>query len=197
MALSLVQIEELFEGRGRALYGGERVTQCEHALQCASMAEEDGAHANLIAACLLHDLGHLLTDLAPNPAVDDVHQFVALPFLRGMFEAGVLQPVRLHVEAKRYLCAVDPEYRASLSPVSEASLVLQGGVLDPAEQRRFLEQPFATDAIRLRCLDDRAKVPGRRTPPLAHFMALLSTIALSPPVAGQKAAVRQVHANLR
>jgi predicted HD phosphohydrolase len=105
--------------------------------------------------------------------------------------------VRLHVEAKRYLCAVDPEYRASLSPVSEASLILQGGVLDLVEQRRFLEQPFATDAIRLRCLDDRAKVPGKRTPPLAHFIALLATIALSPQMPGQRAAVHRVHVNLR
>jgi len=173
MSLSIDQIIHLFESRGAAWYGGEAVTQLEHALQCAALAERDGASPGLIAACLLHDLGHLLAERGGDPAVDDVHQYAALPFLRGVFPATVLQPIRLHVEAKRYLRTVEPDYWKGLSPASKASLELQGGVLAPNELERFIDHPFARNAVRLRRYDDAAKVPGQQTPGLPHFVAVL------------------------
>jgi len=176
MALTIDQIVELFETRGGEWYGGEGVTQTAHALQCADLAEKDGSPTSLVVACLLHDLGHLLTDLEPDPAVDDVHQFVALPFLRGVFPASVLQPIRLHVDAKRYLCAIDAGYVKGLSSTSRASLALQGGVLGAREAARFIEQPFSRDAIRLRQFDDLAKIPGKPTPPLGHYVGLLASL---------------------
>lgn len=178
--MNVDQIVALFEMRGAALYGGETVTQLEHALQCASLAEEAGEPPSLVAACLLHDLGHMLTDLEPDPAVDDVHQYVALPFLRGVFPAAVLQPVRLHVEAKRYLCSIDATYFDGLSVASRASLAVQGGPFGDEEMARFLEHPHAQAAIRLRRYDDRAKMRGKPTPALAQYVPLLLTLTAVP-----------------
>src|SRR4051812_24225500 len=108
MALSLAEIEKVFDTRGGEQYSGEPVTQLEHALQCAALAEAGGAGDALVTAALLHDLGHMLHDLGETPTergIDDIHQYRALPFLRGTFGADVLDPIRLHVDAKRYLCA--------------------------------------------------------------------------------------------
>ena len=178
MALSITDIVHLFETRGAAQYGSEAVSQLEHALQCAAMAEEAGAATELVAASLLHDLGHLVADLPHENArdVDDVHQYLAIPFLRGMFPASVLEPIRMHVDAKRFLCRAVPGYWDTLSRASKHSLELQGGMFAPAEAKRFLERPFARDAVALRRWDDLAKVPGKPTPGLPHYAALLSEL---------------------
>lgn len=176
MALSIPDIVHLFETRGAAQYGSEAVSQLEHALQCAALAEAAQAAPELVAASLLHDLGHLVTD-APHQSgrdVDDVHQYLAIPFLRGVFPAAVLEPIRLHVDAKRFLCRSVPAYWDSLSPASKHSLELQGGMFSLAEAKRFLERPHAHDAVSLRRWDDLAKVPGKATPGLARYAALLS-----------------------
>ena len=104
--LSFDDIERLFEERGGEQYSGEPVTQLQHALQTAALAEAEGAGDALVTAALLHDLGHLLHDLGETPSlrgVDDVHQYRALPFLRGLFPDAVLDAIKLHVDAKRYL----------------------------------------------------------------------------------------------
>ncbi|AMO23158.1 HD domain-containing protein [Ramlibacter solisilvae] len=173
MALSLADIEQLFAARGAEQYSGEPVTQLEHALQCAALAEQEGADDELVTAALLHDLGHLLHDLGATPTlqgVDDLHQFRALPFLRGGFGAGVLDPIRLHVEAKRYLCAVRPAYFAALSQDSKRSLALQGGIFSEDQAKAFIRREGAAQAVRLREWDDLAKTPGLPTPPLPHFL---------------------------
>ena len=180
MALSVDAMVSLFETRGATQYGNEQVSQLEHALQCPALAEEDDASPNLVASCLLHDLGHLLAERAPDPGVDGVHQYAALPFLRGLFRAAVLQPIRLHVDAKRYLCAVEPAYRDALSPASRASLELQGGPLGYSELQRFIGQPLARSAVRLRRYDDSAKIVGKVTAPLAHYVSILSRCAAGP-----------------
>lgn len=179
MALSLAEIVGLYERRGAAQYGSEAVSQLEHALQCAALAERDGAAPALVAASFLHDLGHLLTDRPHHSScgVDDLHQYLAIPFLRGVLPHAVLEPMRLHVDAKRYLCRSDAGYRDTLSPASRHSLELQGGVFSPADARAFLAHPHAHDAVSLRRWDDLAKVPGAPTPPLAHFAQLLSRVA--------------------
>ncbi len=171
--LTLADIEQLFAERGGEQYSGEPVTQIEHALQTAHQAETEGASDELVTAALLHDLGHLLHDFGDTPSlrgVDDVHQYRALPFLRGLFSDDVLDAIKLHVDAKRYLCATRADYHAALSDDSKRSLVLQGGVFSRIEAESFIARPGAADAVRLRIWDDLAKAEGLVTPPLNHFM---------------------------
>lgn len=182
MAAILDDIRRLFADRGAAQYDGEPVTQLEHALQTAHLAEQSGADDELVAACLLHDLGHLLQDLGETPTlrgVDDVHQYAALPFLRGLFSERVLGGIQLHVDAKRYLCATRPGYHEALSDDSQRSLVLQGGPFDEAQAAAFIARPGAAEAVQLRLYDDRAKTAGLATPPLAHYLARARRCALT------------------
>jgi phosphonate degradation associated HDIG domain protein len=172
--LTLTDIEYLFAKNGDEQYSGEPVTQLEHALQ-------DGADDELITAALLHDLGHLLHALGETPSlrgVDDLHQYRALPFLRGLFNDEVLNAIKLHVDAKRYLCAVRPEYHARLSEDSKRSLLLQGGTFDTDSAAKFIRQPGAERAVQLRLWDDAAKIANLETPPLTHFMQCVSRCAL-------------------
>ena len=183
MALTVEEISRLLGTKGQRQYGREAVSQLEHALQCAQLAEEAGETPETVVAALLHDLGHLLAAERADEAAhaqqqrDDLHQYIALPFLRGLFAPAVLEPIRLHVDAKRYLCAVDAGYRDTLSPASKRSLELQGGVYAPDEAQRFMAQPYAAEAVRLRRYDDSAKVPGKATPPLAHYMRIAHALA--------------------
>jgi phosphonate degradation associated HDIG domain protein len=178
MSLSVNDILDLYERRGAKRYGSEPVSQVEHALQCAMLAAEGGASAELIAAAFLHDVGHLIAELPHSlgRTADDVHQYLPIPFLRGSFSDAVLEPIRLHVDAKRYLCKVDLGYWNALSPASKHSLELQGGKFDAIAADRFLSKPFTWDAIRLRRWDDLAKVPGRVTPDLREFEPLLHSV---------------------
>ena len=171
--LSIPDIQTLFMRRGHEQYSGEPVTQLEHALQTATLAEASGADDELVTACLLHDLGHLLHELGETPSlqgVDDIHQYAALPFLRGLFGQRVLGGIELHVDAKRWLCATRQAYHAGLSQDSQRSLVLQGGVFDAEQAASFIAKPGAEDAVRLRIWDDLAKTAGLPTPPLTHFL---------------------------
>jgi phosphonate degradation associated HDIG domain protein len=176
MSLTVDTIVELYKQRGAEQYGAEAVNQLEHALQCAALAEADGGSPALITAALLHDLGHLVHDLGENPAehgVDDVHQYLAIPFLRPLFPDAVLDPIKLHVDAKRYLCAVEEGYWASLSIASKRSLALQGGVYSSEQAATFIGQSHATDAVRLRRWDDLAKVQYKPTPDLVHYAEIM------------------------
>jgi phosphonate degradation associated HDIG domain protein len=173
MALTLQDIERLFEARGHEQYSGESVTQLQHALQTAALGEVEGASDALVTAALLHDLGHLLHDLGDTPSlhgVDDVHQYRALPFLRGLFDDEVLNAIKLHVDAKRYLCSVRTGYYEGLSADSKRSLVLQGGIYSSSEVAKFIRLPGAQDALKLRLWDDLAKDADMITPPLSHFI---------------------------
>ncbi|MDE1181130.1 phosphonate degradation HD-domain oxygenase [Paraburkholderia sp.] len=179
MALNLNDIRGLFDAFGALAYSGEPVTQLEHALQSGALAEEEGASDELVAAAFLHDLGHLLNRHGETPSergIDDLHQYFALPFLRPILPDAVLEPIRLHVDAKRCLCAVDATYFAQLSADSVRSLALQGGVFSESEAETFLQKPFASDALRLRKWDDRAKSPDRATPDMDHFMDVVARV---------------------
>lgn len=187
MAFALDDIEPLFAAKGRRMYAGEPVTQLQHALQSAHLAEQSGANAALVVAALLHDLGHMCNDQGETPTlrgIDDRHEYVALPFLRGLFDDAVLQPIRLHVDAKRYLCARGDgasngaQYWANLSADSKRSLELQGGIFTDAEAQRFIAQPHANGAVSVRLWDDAAKIEDADTPPLGHYLALAQQIAL-------------------
>lgn len=185
--LSLTDIELLFARFGASQYSGEPVTQLEHALQTAHLAEQSGADDALVTACLLHDLGHLLNDQGrgfdDTPSlrgIDDTHQYFALPFLRGLFPDAVLDAIKLHVDAKRYLCQANAGYFAKLSEDSKRSLALQGGVFSAEQAAAFLGQSGARDAVILRQWDDLAKQADLVTPPLAHFLARAACCALTP-----------------
>lgn len=176
MALTISDICILFGRKGGRAYDGEPVTQLEHALQTATRAREAGASAALVTAALLHDLGHLLNDQGETPTlrgVDDLHQFAALPFLRPLFDDDVLEPIRLHVDAKRYLCATRHGYYDALSVDSKRSLALQGGTFSPEQAAAFIARPYAHDAVSVRLWDDLAKVADAPTPPLAHFIPMV------------------------
>jgi len=173
MALTLTDIEALFARRGAEQYSGEPVTQLEHALQTAQLAELAGADDELVTAALLHDLGHLLNEQGESPSlrgIDDLHQYFALPFMRGVFSERVLQSIQWHVDAKRYLCATRPGYWASLSADSKRSLELQGGIFSAEEAQAFIVRPNAPEAVQLRLWDDLAKEADRSTPPLSHYL---------------------------
>jgi phosphonate degradation associated HDIG domain protein len=181
--ISLDDIALLFARHGSSQYSGEPVTQLEHALQTAHLAEQSGADDALVTACLLHDLGHLLNDQGDTPSlrgIDDTHQYYALPFLRGLFPDAVLDAIKLHVDAKRYLCQANPGYYARLSEDSKRSLALQGGVFSADEAAAFVGQAGARDAVMLRQWDDLAKQADLVTPPLAHFLERAARCALAP-----------------
>jgi phosphonate degradation associated HDIG domain protein len=172
--LTLDVVAELFDGYGAAFYGSEAVTQTQHALQCALLAEQAGEPPAVIAAALLHDLGHLLQ--AASRTQDMRHQEVAARALAPLLGPEVTEPIRLHVAAKRYLCAVEPAYHDGLSQGSKDSLVLQGGPFDEAGARDFGANPHAEAAVRIRRYDDLAKDVNAATPPLAHYMAIVRNL---------------------
>ena len=183
MTLTLSEVLQLLETRGHVPYETETIHQLEHALQCAYLAEQAGESVDTVVACLLHDLGHLLLSAHADSKdrmhhADDFHQHMVQPFLRGLFPDAVLEPIRLHVDAKRYLCLIEPSYSDQLSPASLHSLQSQGGVFDEAQAEEFIAQPFAFEAIRLRRYDDLAKVQGKRVPGLAHFAPYLELVRL-------------------
>ena len=177
----LEEIANLFRAKGDSEYGGEAVTQAEHALQAATLAQEAGASEALIVAALLHDIGHLMHDLpddAPDDGIDDRHEITGAHWLEKHFPAAVCEPVKLHVPAKRYLCAVDPLYRAGLSAPSELSLHLQGGPMSSAEVDEFRSHRHFESAIQLRRWDDEAKVPDFPTPDLEFFLSKTAALVL-------------------
>lgn len=173
--LSLPRIASLFEQHGTAYYGGEAISQTAHALQCALLAEQAGEDEALIVAALLHDVGHLM--LAESSTTDMRHQEAGADALATLFGDAVTEPIRLHVAAKRYLCAVDPAYFDTLSPVSVHSLQLQGGIYDAEQAAVFAARPHADAAVRLRRYDDLAKVVDLATPPLSHYLDMAARCA--------------------
>ena len=171
------EIFAMMRNAGMGHYGESAVTQLEHAIQCAALAERDGASPALITAALLHDIGHLVNPddrTATARGEDGQHEQTGVDYLGQWFGEDVTRPVYLHVAAKRYLTATDPGYAALLSPASALSLSLQGGPFPPEAALRFVEQPGAVGAIRLRRWDDAAKEPGAATPPLDHFRQYLA-----------------------
>lgn len=173
------EIAKLFARRGREMYAGEPVTQTEHALQAAFQAEQSGADAAFITAALLHDVGHLLHDLDEDCAeegIDDKHEALGAEWLSQHFGFEVVEPVRLHVAAKRYLCAVDQEYYDRLSDASRLSLGLQGGPFTTTQARKFEEHPCFAAAIKLRRWDEEAKIPELTTPSLEQYLGYARSV---------------------
>jgi phosphonate degradation associated HDIG domain protein len=173
-------IGDLFASEGAAEYLGEPVTQAAHMLQAAMLAERDAAADVLIAAALLHDVGHFAEALTGHDLMsgtDTRHGEAGAAWLGRWFGAEVTEPVRLHVPAKRYLCAVEPGYMAALSPASVYTLGVQGGPMHGSELAEFESQPHAAAAVRVRRWDDAAKDPEVTPPPFDHFAGLLAALA--------------------
>lgn len=173
------QILALFEARGGEEYFGEAVSQLEHALQCGTLAQEARAPAELVVASLLHDIGHLLHEEGEDAAqrgLDTRHEEDGDRWLATRFPPSVTEPVRLHVAAKRYLCAREAEYLLALSPASKLSLELQGGPMSEDEASEFEANPFYAEAVRLRRWDDQAKVVDLKTPDMASFAVLIDEV---------------------
>jgi phosphonate degradation associated HDIG domain protein len=177
------EVVELYRDLGAEPYD-EEVSQLAHALQTAALAEAAGATDALVVAALLHDVGHLL-DLRQRggalPEGDARHEQTGARFLAALFGPEVTAPIALHVQAKRYLCAVEPEYVDLLSAGSQASLARQGGPFSEAEAATFEARPGHADAVRLRRWDDRGKVDGLAVPSLSYYRALLERLAVRPP----------------
>ena len=172
------ELFDLYHQHGHRHYG-EEVTELEHALQAAMLAERGGEAPALIAACLLHDCGHLLHDLGEEVAasgVDAAHERRGAALLSNHFPPAVFEPIRLHVAAKRYLCHRLPRYHAGLSAASRLSLDLQGGPMTVREAAEFELSPHYRRAIQLRRYDDAAKIAGALTPVLESYRPLLRSL---------------------
>jgi gamma-butyrobetaine dioxygenase len=173
----ILLIEQLFASEGAADYLGEAVTQAAHMLQAAALAEQAGATPALVAAALLHDVGHFTGTITGHDLMrgtDNRHSEQGANWLAQWFGPAVTEPVRLHVAAKRYLCAVEPGYFERLSPASVYTLGVQGGPMGGDELAAFEANPFAKDACQVRRWDDDAKDPDALTPPFGHFVPVLA-----------------------
>ena len=168
----VARLEELFEVQGASEYLGEAVTQAAHMLQAARLAELEGADDALIAAALLHDVGHFTGAVSGHELMagtDNRHSDTGAEWLAQWFGPEVTEPVRLHVAAKRYLCATEPDYFGKLSAASVHSLGKQGGPMSAAETAAFAALPHAQAATRLRRWDDGGKLEGLRVPDFPHY----------------------------
>jgi phosphonate degradation associated HDIG domain protein len=177
----LTDIRTLYQARGTAAYFGERVSMTEHGLQAAHFAQLQQASERLIVAALLHDIGHLLEEvpeLLEDWTADAHHEEIGARWLLTRFGPEVAEPVRLHVPAKRYLCATDSRYLGQLSSASVHTLKLQGGPMSKEEVAQFESERFAQDAVRLRHWDDQGKVAGLKTADLAGFAPMIERVAL-------------------
>ncbi|MGE0758609.1 MAG: HD domain-containing protein [Pirellulaceae bacterium] len=169
----------VYRERGERHYG-ENVSEREHALQTAHFARQFGEADAIVVACLLHDVGHLLHDLGEhiaNAGVDARHEDLGADALRGRLPDVIVEPIRLHVTAKRYLCWKDPRYLAGLSPASRLSLELQGGVMSDDEAHEFERHPHFDGAVRVRRYDDMGKVAGLETDDFDSYRELICQFA--------------------
>jgi [1-hydroxy-2-(trimethylamino)ethyl]phosphonate dioxygenase len=167
------QLLTVFTGRATRRYGLSNVSQLQHALQAAQQAETDGCTPATVLASLLHDVGHMIHELGEDPAsrgIDDVHEELGAAWLAKHFTPDVVQPVRLHVAAKRYLCATESDYFGKLSADSVRSLNLQGGLMSADEVAAFQKLPYYAEAVRLRRYDEGAKDPHASTADFDHFL---------------------------
>jgi len=179
----LVELADIIDGKGHGQYGLSDINQRQHALQAALLAEQEDAGAALVTAALLHDIGHMVHDLGHDPAaagIDDRHEELGHDWLVRWFGPEVTEPVRLHVAAKRYLCAVDPTYFGRLSRDSVTSLALQGGPMSPAEVAAFEALAEHAAAVRLRRWDEAAKVKDLPTPGFDHFSPYVAACLRAP-----------------
>jgi predicted HD phosphohydrolase len=175
------RLAKIFERGGAEAYVGEDVSMAEHMLQCAALAEAEGAPDTLVAAALLHDVGYLIGEFefSTESNEDSHHHAIGALFLEIHFPPVITDTVRLHVAAKRYLCAGTEDYDAKLSATSRYTLSLQGGPMSEAEVVDFRWLPFYREAVQVRLWDDASKTVGLKVRPFAHYRALLQSVMTS------------------
>ncbi|NWN92202.1 HD domain-containing protein [Marinobacter adhaerens] len=173
-------IGDIFARRGSESYMGEAVTMSQHMLQSAMLAQKANAPDTLVAAALLHDIGHYTSEFPEDSLAsgqDNYHESAGADVLKAFFPKAVTEPIELHVAAKRYLCAVNDNYFSRLSPASVQSLNVQGGPMSQDEVDAFRQHEFYEDALRLRVWDDEGKVADMQTPAFEDFAPLLERLA--------------------
>jgi len=178
------ELAELFSSEGARAYLGEALSQAQHMCQAGALAEAAGAPDSLVAAALLHDIGHFRGHLTGDDlmrGVDNRHEETGARVLERWFASSVSEPVRLHVAAKRYLCHAEPGYLATLSQASQYTLAVQGGPMTAEEARAFQRKAFWADAVALRRWDEQAKERDVATPQFEHFAPLLERLVQSAP----------------
>ncbi len=172
-------IRWLFDKRGADAYLGEEVTMAEHMLQAAHFAAHEGAEEPLIVAALLHDVGHFTNEFGDDyieQGVDNLHEDAGSAVLSPFFPEAVTEPIRLHVAAKKYLCADDPAYYDALSEASKRTLELQGGAMSDVERSAFESNPHFENAVRMRRWDDAGKLPGMQVAGLSHYLGMINRV---------------------
>ena len=172
-------LADIFERRGGEAYLGEKVTMAEHMLQGALFAEVRGEDAMVMVAALLHDIGHFTSEFGTfsmEDSQDRCHEEAGAVVLEPFFPAVVVDCVRHHVAAKRYLCATNPNYLGRLTPASIHSLKLQGGPMGADEVEAFAQNPNIDIILKVRHLDDEGKVAGLKSPPFAHFAPMVQHV---------------------
>ena len=172
-------IEDVFRRRGTESYLGEQVTMAQHMLQTAQCAEHDGADNSQIVAALLHDIGHYKNEIPETSlakGIDNFHEEAGANFLENFFPISVVEPIRQHVAAKRYLCAVESDYLERLSPASVLTLNLQGGPMNKEEIKEFEKNDYLEQCIKLRFWDEESKDPEREHPPFIYYRPLIESL---------------------
>ena len=172
-------IEDIFIRRGAESYLGEAVTMSQHMLQSAQLAENSGASEDVIVAALLHDIGHYTNEFPDNAAdlgIDARHEHAGASVMGSHFPQSIVDCIRYHVDAKRFLCATDPDYHAQLSEASQHSLTLQGGPMSAEEVADFKKLPHLDAILQVRRWDDQAKDPHRTTPSFAHYKPMIENV---------------------
>jgi gamma-butyrobetaine dioxygenase len=178
------ELNSIYSRSGSAAYFGEAVTMAEHSLQAAYFARAAHASDALVLAALLHDIGHLIESVPEDIAdwtTDAGHELTGSRWLATRFGPEVWEPVRLHVPAKRYLCATDPAYFGRLSAASVVTLKLQGGPMSSVELGAFEAEPYRREAVLVRQWDDQGKIAGLRTPDLGSYRVLIDRLAAAAP----------------
>ena len=172
-------IEDVFKRRGAESYLGEQVTMAQHMLQTAQCAEQAGADDSQIVAALLHDIGHYKNEIPENVLAkgkNNFHEEAGANFLEDYFPSSVVEPIRQHVAAKRYLCAVKSDYFERLSPASVHTLNLQGGPMNTEEVEEFEKNDYLVQCIQLRYWDEDGKDPERKHPPFSYYRPLIESL---------------------
>jgi predicted HD phosphohydrolase len=179
---ALKELTAIYDGKANGLYGLTLVNQRAHAVQSGYHARAQGLGASLVVAALLHDIGHMVHDLGEHPAangIDDRHENTGSDWLQRLFGPAVTEPIRLHVAAKRYLCAVEADYFGKLSNDSIESLNLQGGRMSAEEVADFQQEPYWREAVALRRIDELAKDPKGPMPEFTEFSTEILQAAIA------------------
>ncbi|GAA3917455.1 HD domain-containing protein [Litoribacillus peritrichatus] len=177
-------IAALFEAYGDEQYG-EAITQKEHMLQCAFLADQEGASDALVIAALLHDVGHFIGPqnaeliATGTPGEDFHHEVLGARYLKQFFGPEVTTPIQLHVAAKRYLCSVDEAYEGALSEASQHSLKLQGGAMTVEQVQKFQSSRYFNEALKVRYYDDQGKIVGLDLPGLSAYKERMIALMLN------------------